>query len=334
MFNLSLVILVASLSTLIAPALADAPISVVQPSATYARLTFVAADGLALSYVRYPAPSPDLHPIVIAPGAGESAYRWDDFVGELRARGYGPIFILEHRGQGYSAGSGVRTDLVHIDRFSRYVADFLDFVHGPVKHDLASLGFNQAPDVIAHSMGGAIANLALAEDPYLVRKIVYVSPMMDINTSILNPMHDRLALWAAEALCATGFCERLAVAGLGRARRLKIPGVSREIEEGIFRGGVTPGWLAASIRATNAIRKQTTLHSERALMITALRDRLVQNSALRTYAKKARNCSLLEIDGPHGLHHDGRSRFILLDAIDGFFRTCEDELKVEASGWR
>lgn len=326
MLNLVLMILVASVSTLIAPASARSAWDLLVPNPAYSRLAFTADDGAVLNYVIYPKVSKQLHPLVIAPGAGESVYRWDAFVSGLRERGYGPIYVLEHRGQGYSANTGVRTDLVHIDRFSRYVTDFLQFVHGPVRSDLVSRGYVGAPDIIAHSMGGAIANLALGEDAHLAHRIAYVSPMLDINTAILNPMHDRMALWAAEALCATGFCERLAVAGLGRARRMKIPGVPQEIREGIFRGGVTPGWLRASIHATDRIRKLESLHAEPTLMVIALRDRLVQNSALFRYASHARNVKVFEIDGPHGLHHDARSKGELLDVLDDFFKTCEEEL--------
>ena len=151
-------------------------------------------------------------------------------VEDLRARGYGPIYILEHRGQGHSQGPGARADLVHVDRFTNYVTDFTDFMRGPVAQDLAAGGITTAPFVIAHSMGGAIVNLALRDAPDLARKVAYVAPMMDINTSVLNPMHDRAALWAAKLLCAAGLCDRIAVANLGRKRRMAIPGVARGAE--------------------------------------------------------------------------------------------------------
>ena len=71
---------------------------------------------------------------------------------------------------------------------------------------------------------------------------------------------------------------------------------------------MTPGWLKESIRATRQIQAQAQAHAEPSLIITARRDRLVQNASLRDYAAVAANCSLHEIDGPHGLHHDQKSR--------------------------
>ena len=325
MFNLLLTIWIASAGALITPASAEAPVSALRPDAAYTRFTFTSRDGLILNYVRYPETSATLRPIVISPGCAESAYRYEALVDDLSALGYGPIYILEHRGQGFSEGTGARADLVHVDHFAEYVTDFADFVRGPVRADLAARGFTAAPDLIAHSMGGAIANLALLDDPTLAHKVVYVAPMMDINTSILNPMNDRLALWAAELLCAVGLGESVNV-GAGRARRMATPGAPREFREGILRAGVTPGWLKEALRATRVIRKHATDHAEPSLMITAKRDRLVGNEALRTYAAEAQNVGLLELDGPHGLHHVRQTRAQLVQAIDGFFRGCADRL--------
>ena len=284
------------------------------------RFDFYARDGLRLSYVRHAENMITAGPVVIAPGAGESAYRYEALIADLRTKGFGPIYALEHRGQGYSEGGGQRADLVHTDHFESYVSDFAEFLRGPVRQDLSTYGFVDAPFLIAHSMGGAIANLALTEDPKLARRVAYVAPMMDINTAILNPMHDRVALWAADLLCVAGLCDGLAVGALGRKRRMAIPGVARELQEGIFRRGVTPGWLAESIRATWQIQARAHDHTEPSLMITALRDRLVQSSSLRQYAATAGDCRLLEVDGPHGLHHDDQARGIMVNAIDDFFR--------------
>ena len=296
-------LLLASLGTMTLSAPLHASVTAEAQTSAQTRLAFTSRDGLNIEYVRYEASSTALRPIVISPGCGESAYRYEELVADLRARGYGPIYVLEHRGQGFSDGTGLRSDVVHVRRFAEYVVDFVDFMRGPVATDLAARGYHGAPDLIAHSMGGAIANLALGADPSLARKVVYVAPMMDINTSILNPMDDRLALWAAELLCAAGFGEKIGVGGLGRARRLKTPGVAQEIAAGIYRGGVSPSWLKESIKATKVIRKQASAHAEPSLMITARRDRLVSNGALRTYAAEAQNCGLLDVDGPHGLHH-------------------------------
>jgi alpha-beta hydrolase superfamily lysophospholipase len=106
--------------------------------------SFLSADGTRISYAVFDRKEsgPTLGPLVIAQGKGESLYRYSEFVEEMSTKGYGPIYLIEHRGQGYSEKL---LDLsIHVNRFDEYVEDFISFIDGPVSKDLAYRGIKKS----------------------------------------------------------------------------------------------------------------------------------------------------------------------------------------------
>ena len=103
---------------------------------------FAAADGTKLAYAVMGEPG-KLGPIAVVEGKGESVYRYLEFVQEMQARGYGPFYILDHRGQGHS--QQVIKNAIHVESFDTYVDDFTRFMDGPVKADLAAKGITRLP---------------------------------------------------------------------------------------------------------------------------------------------------------------------------------------------
>lgn len=273
-------------------------------------------DGLNLSYMRFGGEvGPD--PVVISPGRGESAYRYEELATELIGRGFGPVYILEHRSQGFSSRTAERRQLVHVDSFDQYATDLTDFIKTVTR---------RPPLLIAHSMGGAVANLALLKDPAVARKVVYVAPMLDINTSWMNMFRDRPAYWLTKLLCAAGLCDELALAAVKAPGPRQPPSLHREYAEGIYSTGVTPGWLKAAIDATWTLRAHASSHHEPSLFLIAKYDRLVQNEAVRAYVCEASNCRVEELEGSHSLHLNQRAKQPLVEAIVGFFSTCAADL--------
>src|SRR5690606_27922035 len=76
---------------------------------------------------------------------------------------------------------------------------------GPVKKDLLDRGITKKPPLVAHSMGGAITNLALRKRPDIADRVAYIAPMFDINFG-LAPRKPLQVL--AEVLCYAG-CGKL-----------------------------------------------------------------------------------------------------------------------------
>ncbi|MGZ3711536.1 MAG: serine aminopeptidase domain-containing protein, partial [Bdellovibrionota bacterium] len=85
---------------------------------------------LAYSVISDPKATATKGPLVLVEGKGESAYRYVEFAQELQSKGWGPIYILDHRGQGYS--EKVLKNSLHVTSFDTYVQDFIKFMDGPV----------------------------------------------------------------------------------------------------------------------------------------------------------------------------------------------------------
>lgn len=123
------------------------------------------------------AQGPNSTPIVIVPGLGETQYRYKGLADYLTKSGFGPIYLIEHINQGRSDQLlNTKNHILHANQFRGYVEDFLFFMKGPLKNDLKNRGIQKKPVMVAHSMGGAILNLALLEDKSLAERAVYISP--------------------------------------------------------------------------------------------------------------------------------------------------------------
>jgi lysophospholipase len=296
-----------------------------------ARHEFTARDGVHLSYTVFGGgvEGAAARPIVVSPGKGESAFRYLETAKELLARGYGPIFVLEHRGQGFSQHLTNTPNTVHVGKFHDYVSDFLQFWEGPLAKELGARGISHKPLLFAHSMGGAVANLALLERPDLVERVAYVAPMFDIkfHPQFLNFAHDAIPHAIASTLCFSGCGGTVSLpSGPGKNAVLgPLSTYTRMLEEnaGIEAEHVSPQWLRESIDATHEVIARAGEQGSSSLIFAASNDKMVENATLYEYACRAHNCSLAELTGPHSLHEQESSalRKLLFDKLDEFYTT-------------
>lgn len=82
----------------------------------------------------------------------------------------------EHRGHGYSGREVDDPELVHVQSYDCYAADLARFVETVVSPG------EEHRIVFAHSMGGAIAILALERYPQLFEAAVLSAPMCAMQT--------------------------------------------------------------------------------------------------------------------------------------------------------
>lgn len=269
-------------------------------------------------------------PIVISPGKGETAYRYLDLIHELLNKGYGPIYLLEHRGQGGSQRFGPQRHIIHVDDFHTYVDEFIEFMDGPVAGDLASKGIRQKPVLLAHSMGGAVANLALHRRPDLADKIAYIAPMFGINyrSPVLHAFGGKPMDMLVSALC-------FAKCDLAIGRKPGVPVVPKYVDPlrrnyadelerilGIEATAVTPGWIREAIGATREIMHRAQEQGTASVIFQARHEEVVMNPALFEYSCRAKNCGLVELEGGHALHQgEEKTRLALLEKLDEFYST-------------
>lgn len=137
--------------------------------------------------------------VMISHGFTETAEKYKEIVYYFLKAGY-HVYLPEHCGHGYSYRMTEDLSLVHIDRYDRYVEDFL-FVCLRAKMENPSLPLF----LFGHSMGGGIAAAAAAQRPDLFKKIVLSSPMIRPLTGRV-PWHDARTI--AAAFCKAGQMER------------------------------------------------------------------------------------------------------------------------------
>ena len=141
-------------------------------------------DGYRVRYSRFGC---DLGPngaIVVAPGRGEASVEYYETAIDFIALGYGPIYVIDHRGQGFSPRLLDDPSKAHVGDFADYVADLAAVTEAVVK-DTGALG---APEdgplwYMSNSMGGAIGLgffQAMGEDnPFTAAALA--GPMIRVN---------------------------------------------------------------------------------------------------------------------------------------------------------
>lgn len=120
-----------------------------------------------------------VHPqglVLICPGRIEAALKYQELVWQLAQSNYA-VAVLDHRGQGFSDRLSNNPHHGHIDQFQ----DFVDDLEAVVQK--ASTYYPKLPQyLLAHSMGGAIAALYLAQHEHRIEKAVLSSPMLGVLT--------------------------------------------------------------------------------------------------------------------------------------------------------
>jgi len=139
------------------------------------RLVFIGEADVDIHYVEL-FHSSNHHTIVISPGRCESYEKYQEIAIELFHLGYN-VFIVDHRGQGLSSRLLSNPHKGYVVAFDDYAKDLVTFISDKVKPKITN-----APFLLAHSMGAAIAVRALQLSPNLVQSAVLCSPMIQINS--------------------------------------------------------------------------------------------------------------------------------------------------------
>lgn len=147
------------------------------------RVLEMPGDGYRLRYSRFGCVPGAKGAIVISPGRSEPSYEYAETALDFIARGFGPVYVVDHRGQGLSPRLLPDVDKSHVEDFDDYLRDFAVFVEA-VQEELVALGVPDAPLFLtSNSMGGAIAagyfQKLGADNPF--DAAVLVSAMIHVN---------------------------------------------------------------------------------------------------------------------------------------------------------
>lgn len=134
--------------------------------------------------------------ILISHGFTDSAGKYAEIIYYFLREGY-HVYIPEHCGHGRSYRLTDDPSLVHIDKYERYIEDFLAVARLIRKNaNIISAAAATLPlYIFAHSMGGGIAAAAAARKPEFFDKVILTAPMIRPLTGSV-PYHLAAAITA------------------------------------------------------------------------------------------------------------------------------------------
>ncbi len=116
--------------------------------------------------------------MVISPGRTESSIKYQELANIFIAEGYSPIYVINHRGQGFSGRMLADPHKGHVNNFHHYSKDFNTFVELILKNENTD---KKKLYLLAHSMGGAISMDYLQNYQHPFKKVILSSPMLGIK---------------------------------------------------------------------------------------------------------------------------------------------------------
>ncbi|MCB9958404.1 MAG: alpha/beta hydrolase [Rhodospirillaceae bacterium] len=228
-----------------------------------------------------------MRPLVLLPGRSEFIEKYQEVAGDLARAGW-TVHLLEWRGQGLSHRATANPQALWVDDFATHLRDLFCWMDRVVGAPSTA----QPVPVLAHSMGGCLAILALAEAPQRFTCAVLTAPML----AILPWRPNRLIRWLARRQTGRGLglryawgqrdfhrLNRLFVLNTltGDRRRFAVQS-DRFAEDSAYRvGGATWGWLDAAYRAMAEATAALPTLTRPVTILVGGRDRLVDNRPAR-----------------------------------------------------
>ena len=290
-------------------------------------------DGMSIAYRRYFLPDAGKC-VVISHGFCEFAEKYNEVAYRFLQAGYS-VYVPEHRGHGYSGREVDDPELVHVQSYDCYAADLARFVETVVSPG------EEHRIVFAHSMGGAIAILALERYPQLFEAAVLSAPMCAMQTGKYPRFAARLL---AEFCCLAGKgkCFATLAGQQGFSETPQFEGsscLSRErydymfqkrlLEEHYRTYGGSYAWVRAGLRASREQMRRENLAKIKVpvLLFAAGRDHMVDNGAIKRFAEETERTKIFFMpDSRHEIFNaDERTRTKYYDEIFRFIK--EEEVK-------
>ena len=132
------------------------------------------ADGTRIHYGYVTTPVPKAA-IVISHGFTECMPKYYEMIYYFAKAGYS-VYMVEHRGHGFSERSVSDMSMVTVNSFDEYVSDLDMFIR-----EIVMKREGRRPLYLyGHSMGGAIAAMYLEKHPEVFTKAVLSSPMIEM----------------------------------------------------------------------------------------------------------------------------------------------------------
>ncbi|MBR7111747.1 MAG: alpha/beta hydrolase [Clostridia bacterium] len=262
--------------------------------------TCTARDGSTLYTVTYQADAPR-GTVVIVHGFSECTDKYSEWIYYLLREGLS-VLVFDQRGHGRSHRE-TAANIIHVDRFERYVEDLED-VLAARRGDLCAPLY-----LFAHSMGGGVSLLFLEKHKDVFKKAVFSAPLISLQYRGLARM------------CATSACRFCTLTG--RANKMvfvaKRDYASESFDRSaalspsrfaylhelrnrdpLFAGGAPSyAWSLAALKLPKKILKDPALAEVTlpVLLLSADTEHLVSPEAQAAVAKKLPHCTHKTVPG-------------------------------------
>ncbi len=239
--------------------------------------------------------------VLISHGFTEASLKFHEAIYYFLGAGYG-VAVTDHRGHGYSPRLVDNPNIVHIDKFERYVDDFETFATEIVKPAVGDLPLY----IYGHSMGGCIAALLVERGTVDFRKAVLNAPMLGI-------LIGSMPAWVAVAACRIMNCfgqgkKKLYFHGdfnpdarfeddvaTSRARFDYYQAIRRKTPQ-LQTSAASYNWAKESVLAGKRAVKAAGTVKIPVLLFQSAHDTLVDGEAQQKFVKAAPNAELVRVE--------------------------------------
>lgn len=167
--------------------------------------------------------------------------------------------------------------------------------------------------MLSHSMGGHIGLRFLHENPNIIKKAIFVSPMFNIKTFSVSRS---ITKTITKIICNSGFSDHF-IFGAKKydstrsnlkknifshdPLKFNIQAAAIEKNPDLALGGVTWGWLNAAYKSIDILLQKDYVSTIRTpvLIINAQKDKLVKRSSQKRVHKYLPNCKYISIKGAY-----------------------------------
>jgi lysophospholipase len=235
--------------------------------------------------------------VIVCPGRTEFIEKYFEVGRELQQMGFA-ILILDWPGQGFSERLLGDSKKGHIDRFETFM--------GALANGLEELRDRlPKPHVaLAHSMGGAIALAAIAQDLVRVEAAAFSAPMWGLKSRFFGMSY---LVWAMRATGRSGDYavqpgppERFETNIVTHdKRRWDLQRDLIDAAPDLELGPVTWGWLGASLDILATFTKPRALSKVTipVFVASAGEEQLVDNASHTEFCRRLKDCEHITVDG-------------------------------------
>ena len=249
--------------------------------------------------------------IVISQGRNESVLKYKELAFELNQQGY-DLYLIDHRGQGFSQRLGGNSYQGHVEQFQYYVDD--------LNHYISSLNLQlnyQNSYLLAHSMGSTISALYLQQFDHPFQASVFFSPMLSINlrmptilAKIITYSSTQICSWFSDTPCYVfGGSDYKTPQFTGNkitSSRLRFHSAINTFEQTpeTQLGSPTMHWVSESISATRQAIANANKITIPLLIIKAGADTTVTSSGQEQFFKNVTFCNSNQLVNISGAKHE------------------------------